>query len=69
MNFSTSARGRIVFTLISEDGEYTSEETFGDSLERRVRFPDEDTVRRLSGRPVCLKALLCDADLYSFRFR
>ena len=69
VNFSTSARGRIVFTLISEDGEYTSEETFGDSLERRVRFPDEDTVRRLSGRPVCLKALLCDADLYSFRFR
>ena len=69
VNFSTSARGSILFRLISDEGVFESEETFGDALERRVRFPDDGTVGILSGKPVRLEAVLRDADLYSFTFR
>ncbi|MBR0143508.1 MAG: hypothetical protein IJM21_04970 [Clostridia bacterium] len=69
VNFSTSARGGITFRLITEEGDFVSEETFGDALERRVRFPDDGTVARLSGKPLRLEAELRDADLYSIRFQ
>jgi len=68
VNFSTSARGYIVFTLIDEDGNrYESCENFGDSIDRVISFPD-DAVNKLSGKKVVLEAKLLDADLYSMQF-
>jgi hypothetical protein len=44
-------------------------EMFGDSLERPVRWKRGDDLRRLAGKPVRLRFVLKDADLYSIRFR
>lgn len=69
VNFATSARGWMYFTLIDQDGgRYESEETFGNTIDRRVHFADEDAVKKLSGKPVTLEVRMIDADLYSFRF-
>ena len=46
-----------------------SEETFGDALERVVRWKSGSDVSRLAGQPVRLRFVLKDADLYSIRFR
>lgn len=68
INFSTSARGYICFTLIDEDGNrYDSCEIFGDSIDRVIEFPD-DAVKKLSGRKVTIEARILDADLYSIQF-
>ena len=68
VNFSTSARGYMVFTLTGEDGTVIiSEETFGNTTDRKVVFPDA-AVASLSGRPVTLRVVMRDADLYSIRF-
>jgi len=67
-NIATSARGYAVFTLSSDGEEYSSVEIFGNSVDKRIRFEDDGAVARLSGRCVCLKVELYDADLYSIRF-
>ena len=69
INFSTSALGYMYFTLVDTDGNhYTSCETFGDKVDRRVCFED-GVVEKLSGKPVTLEVRMKDADLYSFIFR
>ena len=69
MNFATSARGYLYFTLIAEDGtRYESCETFGNKIDRRVIFDDPDAVARLSGKPVTLEIRIKDADLYAIQF-
>lgn len=69
INFSTSALGYMYFTLVDTDGNrYTSCETFGDKVNRRVCFED-GVVEKLSGKPVTLEVRMKDADLYSFIFR
>ena len=69
INFSTSARGYIRLTLRGPDGaEYPSCETFGNTTDRLVAFDDPEAVTRLAGRPVTLRAELCEADLYAMRF-
>ena len=67
-NIATSAKGHAYFTLTCEGEEYTSYEIFGNSTDKRIRFPDEGAVARLSGRPVTLTVRLLDADLYAIRF-
>ena len=68
VNFATSAWGYMYVTLIDENGNrYQSEEHFGNSTHRRIKIAD-DTVKRLSGKPVRLEVRLRDADLYSIRF-
>ena len=67
VNFSTSARGGIVFRLRSGSEVYESCEVFGDSTDRRVPFP-AGAVAALSGKEVILTAEMTDADLYAIRF-
>lgn len=69
INFSTSAWGSMYFTLIGEDGtRYESLETFGDAIDRRVHFENEDAVAALRSTPVTLEIRMRDADLYSLKF-
>lgn len=67
-NIATSARGYAYFTLKSGDEEYTSCEMFGNSTDKRIRFEDDEAVKKLSGKPVTLTVKMFDADLYSIRF-
>ena len=68
MNLSTSARGYVFVTIRSENKEFSSYETFGNSTDKRIRFIDSDAVKSLSGTPVTLEIRLRDADIYSMRF-
>jgi hypothetical protein len=75
LNFSTSAAGGISVELQEERGEpipgFTLEESevmVGDRIERAVAWRDGD-LRRFSGRPIKLRFVMKDADLYSIRFR
>ena len=68
VNFATSSRGGMYFTLTDEDGNsIKSCETFGDSIERRVRFDGD--VSLFSGKKVILKIEMSDADIYSMQFK
>ena len=67
-NIATSAKGHAYFTLKCGDEEYSSYEIFGNSVDKRIRFKDEEAVARLSGKQVTLEVRLLDADLYAIRF-
>lgn len=68
INFATSARGYMYFTLIDENGNrYDSLETFGNLTDRKVVF-GEGVVKSLSGKPVTLEVIMRDSDLYAIRF-
>jgi hypothetical protein len=76
LNFSTSAAGSIRIEIQDSSGQpiggYTlaeSPELFGDSVERSARWNGGSDVSRLAGRPVRLRFVMKDADLYSLRFR
>jgi hypothetical protein len=75
LNFSTSAAGSIRVELQDHAGTpipgYTladCHDVFGDSLDRKVAWKDGSAVARLQGRPLRLRFVLKDADLYAFRF-
>ena len=68
INFETSAKGFLYIALTADDGTVIKScETFGDSLDRRVRF-ERGTPIDLRGNEVTMKIELLDADIYSFRF-
>lgn len=67
LNFSTSARGFIRVRLRAGAITADSGELFGDSICRIIDF-DRD-IASLAGQPVQMEVTLCDADLYSLRFR
>ena len=76
LNFATSAAGSIQVEIQDGNGRVIEGfalgdclEMFGDSLERAVRWKQGDDLRRLAGKPVRLRFVLKDADLYSIRFR
>lgn len=73
LNFATSAAGDIRVEIQDTNGTplpgYTLDECppiFGDTLERTVTWSSGSDISKLSGRPVRLRFLLRDADLYSF---
>jgi hypothetical protein len=75
LNFSTSAAGSLQVEIQDAAGNplegYRLEDsppTFGDELEREVRWKKGPDVRELEGRPVRLRFVLKDADLFAFRF-
>jgi hypothetical protein len=75
LNFSTSAAGSISVELQDENGEpipgYSLEESeviVGDRIERPVVWRAGD-LKQFSGRPMKLRFVMKDADLYSIRFR
>ena len=76
MNFSTSAAGSVRVEIQTPDGKPIEgfawedcPEIFGDRIERVVTFKDDSDVGQLAGKPIRLRFVLKDADLYSFRFR
>ncbi len=76
LNFSASAAGSVrveilhgqVDTAIEGYGLADSVELLGDDLERTVRWAEGADLSKLSGEPVRLRFVLCDADIYAFRF-
>ena len=75
LNVSTSAAGSVSVELQDQDGEpipgYTLEEAeviVGDRIERPVVWRAGD-LKQFSGRPMRLRFVMKDADLYSIRFR
>jgi hypothetical protein len=75
LNFSTSAAGDIRVEIQDAAGNplpgFTLEDcppVFGDSLERTVMWKIGGDVSSLAGKPVRLRFVLRDADLYALRF-
>lgn len=75
INFSTSAAGSVRVEIQDRDGEpvkgYSLDdcpEIFGDEIERVVRWKRGRDVSRLAGKPIRLRLVVKDADVYSFRF-
>jgi hypothetical protein len=76
LNFSTSAAGSIRVEIQEADGTpiegYGMDdcaEVFGDDLKRVVTWKDSTDVSKMAEKPVRLRFVLKDADLYAFRFR
>jgi hypothetical protein len=74
LNFATSAAGSIRVEVQSPDGQPIEgfalddcHEIFGDALARPVVWKDA-SISTLAGRPVRLRFVMSDADLYSLQF-
>ena len=75
LNFSTSAAGSVQVEIHDLDGQPVPgfaladcPPLFGDTLERQVTWTRGSDVAALAGKPVRLRFVLSDADVYSFRF-
>ncbi len=75
INFSTSAAGSVRVEIQDEKGKpipgFTLADTttiFGDSIEQVVSWKGGADLAKLSGKPVRLRFVMKDADLYSIRF-
>ena len=75
VNFSTSAAGNLRVEIQDPErrplaGYSINEahETFGDEVERTIHWKNGADVSKLAGKPVRLRFVLNDADLYAFRF-
>ncbi|MEX0725125.1 MAG: hypothetical protein WD065_02570 [Planctomycetaceae bacterium] len=75
LNFATSAAGAVRVELQDVEGQplegYTlddCEELFGDTLERAVVWNGSSDVSSLSGKPVRVRFVLNDADVYAYWF-
>ena len=75
LNYSTSAAGWIRVEMIAEDGVpqgfalANSKEIFGDKIEGVVSWEDGSDVSSCAGKPVRLRFVMKEADLFSMRFR
>ena len=76
INYSTSAAGSIRCAILDETGaplpgyaQDDSDDIFGDHVERAVTWRGDSELKGLVGKPVRLRFVMKDADLYSIRFR
>ena len=76
INFATSAAGSLQVEIQDADGKpiegFTLDDcpaVFGDEIERVVTWKGGPDLSKLAGRPVRLRFVIKDADLYSIRFR
>lgn len=76
LNMSTSAAGDVRVELLDIKGKpiegFTAEDcvpVIGDAIERTVVWNGGEALTSLAGKPVRLRFLMKEADLYSFRFR
>lgn len=76
LNVSTSAAGTVLVEIRDENNRAVEgfaladcTEIYGDEIERIVTWQDGCSPAALAGKPVRLRFVLKDADLYSFRFR
>jgi len=75
INFSTSAAGSVRVEIQDAGGQpmpgfalADSAEIFGDELARVVTWKGGSDVSKLAGRPIRLRFVLKDADLYALQF-
>ncbi len=75
LNYATSAAGSVQVEIQTADGEpipgFTlaeSPETFGDKIDAAFVWKKGADVSALAGKPVRLRFVLRDADIYSYRF-
>lgn len=76
INFSTSAAGSLRIELQGADGKpipgFTldeCEEVFGDQLDRVVEWKSGNNVSNLAGKPIRLRIVMKDADLFALQFK
>jgi hypothetical protein len=76
LNFATSAAGHLRVELQDAGGRplpgFTlaeCDELFGDTLDRAVTWQGKADVGSLAGKPIRLRMVMSDADLFSLRFR
>ncbi|MCC6694132.1 MAG: hypothetical protein IT365_00750 [Candidatus Hydrogenedentes bacterium] len=76
LNFSTSAAGTVRIEILDEAATpiegFTLEdapEIFGDSLSQVVPWKDGKDLSSLAGKPIRLRFVLNDADVYAFQFQ
>jgi hypothetical protein len=76
LNYSTSAAGSMQVEIQDADGKPVpgyalgeAETIAGDEIERVVTWKKGPDVSPLAGRPIRLRFVMKDADLYSIRFR
>ncbi len=67
-NIATSARGFAYFTIKCGKEEITSVEMFGNATNKRIRFEDDEAVKRFAGKPATMEIKMFDCDIYSFKF-
>ena len=75
INFATSAAGSVWVEIQDADGKsiegFTREdadEIIGDEIARVVTWKGKENVSSLAGKPIRLRFVMKDADLYSLRF-
>ena len=75
LNVATSAAGAVQVEIRNPDGSpvpgFTLDDCdliYGDTLDRRVSWKGNRSVEQLTGRPVILRFVMREADLYSFKF-
>lgn len=75
LNFATSAAGSLKVEIQNPDGNpipgFTLEENdtlFGNNTDRTVSWKDSSNLKTLAGKPIRLRFVLEDADLYSLKF-
>ena len=76
INFSTSAAGYVKAELLNSNGKpikgfelKNSKELIGNEIERQITWKNNPDLKALNGKPVKLRFVLKDADIYSFRFK
>jgi hypothetical protein len=73
LNFSTSAAGSIRVEMLDMEGKpipgFVSPEIVGDSVEYGVPWESGKDLANLSGRPLRMRFVIKDADIYSIQFR
>src|SRR5262249_13461073 len=76
INYSTSAAGSVKVEIQDEQGRRVpgfsladAREIVGDQIERVVTWKQGSDVQQLAGKPVRLRFVMKDADLFSLRFR
>jgi len=76
LNFSTSAAGGVRVEIQDDGGQpipgfalADAETLYGDSIERAFVWKGDPDLSKIAGRPVRLRFVLQEADVFSFRFR
>ena len=76
INFSTSAAGFIKVELLDLNGNKiegfeleNSTEIIGNEIEKEVTWNGNPDLKKLNNKPVRLRFVMKDADLFSIRFR
>jgi hypothetical protein len=76
LNFSTGAAGGVRVEIQDAGGQpipgfalADAETLYGDSIERASAWKSDPDLRKIAGRPVRLRLVLQEADVFSFQFR